>query len=138
MKIPKIEKCLYQTLGVSKDANTQEIKQAYLNLAKVYHPDKNSSSLEYFTHVSKAYETLSDPQKRAIYDDDQIPDEEFFTIRIGKLKINLFTTFMISLFGCAGYYAYYLLIVKQRDVNTCPVDTEEFKNAGHQHHKRKQ
>ena len=45
---------------MKKDANQQEVKEAYLKLARVYHPDKNPNSLEYFTHVTRAYEILGD------------------------------------------------------------------------------
>ena len=92
--VPKIDKCLYKTLGVPRDSNTQDIKEAYLKKARQYHPDKMPEALEYFTSVTKAYEILSDHHKRAIYDEESISDEEFFTLRIGPLKINLFTVFM--------------------------------------------
>ena len=92
--IPKIEKCLYRTLEVRKDANLQEIKEAYLKKARMFHPDKNPEALEYFTHVTKAYETLGDDHKRAIYDEESITDEEFFTFKIGPVKVNMFTVFM--------------------------------------------
>ena len=79
---------------MGRDANSQEIKEAYLRLARQYHPDKKPEALEFFTQVARAYETLSDPQKRAAYDEESITDEEFFTIRIGPLKVNLFSMFM--------------------------------------------
>ncbi|CDW82138.1 molecular chaperone [Stylonychia lemnae] len=137
--VPKIEKCLYKTLGVGRDANNQEIKESYLKLARVYHPDKMPEALEYFTQVTKAYEILNDPLKRAVYDDESITDEEFFTIQIGPLKVNLFSVFMqiklltyffhrIALFGSTGYFAYYYLIVKRKDDGKCPIDIKEYKS----------
>lgn len=60
----------YEILGVSKDASKEEIKKAFRKLARKYHPDvnKNSDAPEKFKEVTKAYETLSDPQKKAQYD----------------------------------------------------------------------
>jgi DnaJ-class molecular chaperone len=92
--VPKIDKCLYKTLGVKKDSNTLEIKEAYLKKAREFHPDKNPDALEFFTHCTKAYEILGDDHKRAIYDEESITDEEFFTLKIGSVKINMFTIFM--------------------------------------------
>jgi curved DNA-binding protein CbpA len=62
---------LYDTLGVKKSASDGEIKKAYRNLAKQWHPDKNDSpkAQEKFIEISQAYEQLSDKQERAIYDD---------------------------------------------------------------------
>ena len=79
-----------------KDANKFDIKEAYLAKARLFHPDKNPEALEYFTQIAKAYEILSDPHKRAIYDEESITDEEFFTIHLGPIKINLFTIFLYS------------------------------------------
>jgi molecular chaperone DnaJ len=62
---------LYQILGVSKTATTDEIKKAYRKLAHQYHPDKNQGNKEYeekFKKINNAYETLGDEQKRANYD----------------------------------------------------------------------
>jgi molecular chaperone DnaJ len=61
---------LYDLLGVTRDADADAIKKAYRKLARQYHPDVNpdAASQERFKEVSRAYEVLSDPQKRAAYD----------------------------------------------------------------------
>ena len=61
----------YEVLGVSRDAGDDEIKKAYRRLAKKYHPDVNTEDPEAehrFKEASEAYEVLSDPNKRARYD----------------------------------------------------------------------
>ena len=61
----------YDILGVSKSATDSEIKRGYRKMANKFHPDKNqgdSAAEAKFKDVSKAYETLSDPQKRRMYD----------------------------------------------------------------------
>lgn len=60
----------YQVLGVSKSASAQEIKSAYRKLALQYHPDRNKTkeAENKFKEVTKAYEVLSDSQKRQTYD----------------------------------------------------------------------
>ncbi|XP_023225961.1 dnaJ homolog subfamily A member 2-like [Centruroides sculpturatus] len=59
---------LYDLLGVSRHATDAEIKRAYRKLAKEYHPDKNPEQGEKFKEISYAYEVLSDPNKRVVYD----------------------------------------------------------------------
>ena len=60
----------YDRLGVSKDASQDEIKRAYRKMSKKYHPDinKEPDAEEKYKEVQEAYETLSDDQKRAAYD----------------------------------------------------------------------
>ncbi|MFP4021096.1 MAG: molecular chaperone DnaJ [Halanaerobium sp.] len=76
------KKDYYELLGVDRDADQKEIKRAYRKLAKKYHPDTNQDkdTSEKFKEISEAYEILSDPDKRARYDQyghSGINDQDF-------------------------------------------------------------
>ena len=60
----------YQELGVSSSASPEQIKKAYRKLAREWHPDRNKAenANEKFMQINEAYETLSDAEKRAEYD----------------------------------------------------------------------
>lgn len=72
---PLSEMSLYELLGIPETVTLPEIKQAYKQLARKYHPDVSPPDrvkeyTERFIRVQEAYETLSDPRRRAMYDWD--------------------------------------------------------------------
>ena len=68
----------YEILGVKKDASQDDLKKAFRQLARKYHPDLNKGSKEAeekFKEINEAYQVLSDPQKKAQY--DQVGQADF-------------------------------------------------------------
>lgn len=91
------KKDYYKTLGVEKNASTEEIKKAFRKLAFKYHPDKNQGNKEaeeQFKQINEAYAVLSDPQKRQQYDlmgdvrfhQQYSPEDIFRGFNFGDLK----------------------------------------------------
>ncbi len=70
----------YSTLGLSKSANADEIKKAYRKLALEWHPDKHATNKEVaekkFKEINEAYQVLSNPQKKQIYDSGGNPNSQ--------------------------------------------------------------
>src|SRR3990170_7080970 len=60
----------YDLLGVTKNASPADLKAAYRNKALEWHPDRNkaANASEKFKEITKAYEVLSDPKKKEVYD----------------------------------------------------------------------
>ncbi len=110
----------YQTLGIDRKANEKEIKAAYRKLARKWHPDLHSgkekqAAEEEFKKINEAYEVLSDPEKRAKYDQlgsnwrngedfGTPPDMEGFRFYSNsEAGMGDFSEFFETLFGGAGF-----------------------------------
>ena len=70
----------YETLGVKRGAAAEEVRKAYRRLARKHHPDVNpgdKSAEEKFKQIQEAYDVLSDPKKRKMYDQFGFYSEQF-------------------------------------------------------------
>jgi curved DNA-binding protein CbpA len=67
---------LYEILGVTKDADQKTIKSAYRIKAQLLHPDKQNGNNQEFLKVKRAYEILSNPERRKLYDANGTIDEK--------------------------------------------------------------
>lgn len=93
----------YSTLGVTKNASQDEIKKAFKKMSMKHHPDRGGDETK-FKQINEAYQTLSDPQKRAEYDNPQ-----------PQFRFNSNHPFE-DIFGGFGFNGYQRQRVKNRDV----------------------
>lgn len=104
----------YEVLGLSKGASDDDIKKAYRKLAKKYHPDVNKAAdaEEKFKEINEAYEVLSDPSKKAAYDQFGHAGMDGFQGGFGSGGFSgmgmddlsdIFSTFMGGMGGFSGF-----------------------------------
>mmetsp|Transcript_10541 Transcript_10541/g.20272 ORF Transcript_10541/g.20272 Transcript_10541/m.20272 type:complete len:224 (-) Transcript_10541:1629-2300(-) len=92
----------YQILGVQPSASKQDIRRAYLSLARKLHPDLQLNPSTEFSFIVQAYQTLSDDYQRAVYDESLLKPQDFYTLNLGPLKVSLKLLFLASL-GCFSF-----------------------------------
>ena len=97
----------YKILGLSKSSSSSEIKKAYRKLSLKYHPDKNPApdASDMFAKISTAYETLSDPDKRKLYDrggEDAVKEAEQRGNQPAHDPFSMFDMFGFGGFGGGG------------------------------------
>jgi molecular chaperone DnaJ len=84
-----LRKDYYQILGLDKTATAPEIKKAYRKLARKYHPDVSGDNPQFrqrFNDVTEAYDVLSDPERRKIYDGGGVEQAWFNESNFGNIK----------------------------------------------------
>jgi molecular chaperone DnaJ len=90
-----LKKNFYKILNVDQEASPARIKKAYRKAVKRYHPDVSPEGEDKFKEVQEAYETLSDPQKKVLYDQQFIEkptsEPQFYSFREPMdIQLNLF------------------------------------------------
>lgn len=100
-----MSKDLYQILGVNEKASAEELRKAYRDLAKKYHPDANRNdpgAEEKFKAISDAYDILGNPEKREKYDQMRMGGHDPFAGAAGTEGFSDLSDILRSMFGGAG------------------------------------
>ncbi len=93
----------YNTLGISKSASDADIKAAYRKMAMKHHPDRGGDEKK-FKEVTEAYETLSDPQKKQMFDMGVDPNSQHTSYRQGSpFEFHFNTGNFGDIFGNFGF-----------------------------------
>lgn len=88
----------YAVLGVNKNASAEEIKKAYRKLASQHHPDKGGDTAK-FQQIQEAYAVLSDPDKKALYDNPPMQGFQGFHASPGTFQWNVHGMDINDIFG---------------------------------------
>jgi len=99
---------LYGVLGIARDADNAQVKSAYRNLAKAYHPDLRGGSEQRFREISHAYETLVNPERRAAYDAESAQMRGTARRRLKSAVATMAASFMLTV-GSGMFVAGWLL-----------------------------
>ena len=123
----------YEELGIEKEATMAEIKGAYRQLAKKYHPDKNpgdEKAAKRFVRIATAYEILSDEEKRQAYDatlkggknsKSESQADYASTVHVNPMDMNEFEKF----FGFTTSGDKVEPIAKDKPAKSSPIDTSQ-------------
>ena len=80
----------YEVLGINPNATAEEIRRAYVQMARQYHPDRNTNAEKgHMAELNHVYEILSNPQKRQEYDTRFVPEKvyDFSKPKAGEKKV---------------------------------------------------
>jgi DnaJ-class molecular chaperone len=78
----------YSTLGINRNASQEEIKKAYKKMSMQHHPDRTGGDDSKFKEINEAYQNLSDPQKKQMYDQFGTADPRQQQYRSGDFEFN--------------------------------------------------
>ena len=92
----------YEVLNVNRNSSKIEIRNSYLKLARKFHPDlQKEPSVIYiqleFSYIAQAYQTLMDDKAKADYDERILTNDDYYSIKLGKVSLSLKYIFIISL-----------------------------------------
>lgn len=110
----------YSTLGVSRSATQEEIKKAFRQKAKEYHPDQTGGNDAMFKKINEAYETLKDPAKRRNYDNpsQQNRFDTGYTQQWESGNVESFHEFFRDIFGSSAGFHHSQYNHKNKNIQT--------------------